>query len=246
MQAVRRGDADHVHVRVGQQVPVLHVGLGAGRLGGFVQPVAVGIVHRHDLRVLARLDQPLHRADMAGAAPADADEANADSVVGAEHAAARHKRRGAQQAHGRGGPGSGLEEVPAVDAHGWIGLGLHSSRQRAPAFMPAPAQNSASLLLPAFSISNSRPPAYPFRMTLLQRVIEDSIAHPRAERPGETAEPGREPGGAAASPPATNCWSAAMAAAPPTPPTWPPSSSAATATTAGPTPPSRSPPTANS
>ena len=88
VQPVRRGDADDIHVRVRQQLLVLHVGFGAGGLSRLIQPVSVNVTDGHHLRLLPTLNQPPHRRDVARPAPADADEADADGIIGAEHASA--------------------------------------------------------------------------------------------------------------------------------------------------------------
>jgi hypothetical protein len=114
VEAVGRGDADDIHIRVGQQFHVLHVSLGAGRLGGFVQPIAVGVANRHNFELLAGLNQALHGAYMAGTAPANADEADAELVVSAQDAAARHIGRGLQEAQRGGGFGGRMDEFTAA------------------------------------------------------------------------------------------------------------------------------------
>src|ERR1035437_6885024 len=108
MQPVWCGNADRIDVRVRQQFLVLPVGLRPGGLGGLIQPVSVGITDGYDLSLRPRLNEPLHRRKVAGPATADADEANADGVIGAENAAAGDEWRRAQQAQGSRGGGGGL------------------------------------------------------------------------------------------------------------------------------------------
>src|ERR1035437_8306166 len=141
MQPVWCGNADRIDVRVRQQFLVLPVGLRPGGLGGLIQPVSVGITDGYDLSLRPRLNEPLHRRKVAGPAPANADEANADGVVGAMDAPASDEWRRTQQTQGSLGGGGGLEEVPAVHGLSWFALGAHQIARVPPEFVPAPAQN---------------------------------------------------------------------------------------------------------
>ena len=124
---------------------MLPVGLRPGGLGGLIQSVSVGITDGYDLSLRPRLNEPLHRRKVAGPATADADEANADGVIGAENASAGDEWRRAQQAQGSRGGGGGLEEVPAIHGHSWFALGAHNIARVPPEFVPAPAQNPGCL-----------------------------------------------------------------------------------------------------
>jgi hypothetical protein len=126
MEPVRRGDANSINPRVRQQLTMFHVSLGAGRFGSLIQPVAVSVVHGHDLRILSRFNEPLHSSNMTAPAPAHPDEPDPDSVIGAEDAAARHERYCTQQTQSGGGFGCRLEKLSPAYAPGGFDLGLHS------------------------------------------------------------------------------------------------------------------------
>ena len=83
VKAVGRGDADHVHVRVGQQGLVLHVHLrpAGGSAGGF-QTRPIDVAHGHRLGKSLWL-QVVDDLEMGLGAAAGADEADADALVGA-------------------------------------------------------------------------------------------------------------------------------------------------------------------
>ena len=103
MQAIGGRDADHIHARVRQQIPVLPVNSGAALAGGFLTPVPVRVAHGYHSDVLSGLNQPLHRVHVAHASAAHADKPDPESLVGAKHLAAREKWSGAEGGSGDGG-----------------------------------------------------------------------------------------------------------------------------------------------
>jgi len=125
VQAVWSGNANDIHGRVRQQLPVFHVSLGARAFGSLIQAIAVSIADGHDLSLLPRLHEAPHRAYVTRPAAADADETDADGVIGAEQASTGDEWRRAQQAQGGRGLGGGLEKVPATHSCDWFALGLH-------------------------------------------------------------------------------------------------------------------------
>jgi hypothetical protein len=138
METVGRGDADHVHLRVGQQFVVLEIGLGAGGFGGFLQPVAERIVHRHHLDRFAGLDEFLHDAQMAAAPAAYSDKTDTDAVVRPDDSGPGDERKGGDGPRGHGGCGSRAHEFAAVQARGGVRLrnaGLHNRNMRMELFV---------------------------------------------------------------------------------------------------------------
>ena len=112
---VRRGDADHVDVRVGQQLAVVPVAPGKPELllpSVDARPVDVATSHQID-RGTAIAD-PAHHVHVGAGTAAATDEADAQPVVGALGAGWQEARGG----HGRAGGRHPAEEGPTGGAGG--------------------------------------------------------------------------------------------------------------------------------
>ncbi len=121
VQPVRRGNADHIHFRIREQLSVLRVNRRAGLPRGLLPAEPISVTHGHDVELIAPRDHALDHVDMAAAAAAHPDEAHSQTFVGADYVGARdqHCGRRAQQCRSAGGgsqelaPGdgtSGLED----------------------------------------------------------------------------------------------------------------------------------------
>ena len=88
VMVVRRGNANHVHVRVGQQLMIVHVPFAAVALDPLLHARPIHVTRGDDLDRLLPLGlEPLHGLEMGPAASAAADEPNAQPLVGAQHLA---------------------------------------------------------------------------------------------------------------------------------------------------------------
>lgn len=115
VQTVRGGDANDIYIWVSQKFRMPPVGLGAGRFSGFFKTIPVGIVDRYDLDLFAGLNQPLHGAHMAAAAPAHSNKTDADAIVGAEHPTARDKGKRGRGTRCHGRLGGSPDEIAAAE-----------------------------------------------------------------------------------------------------------------------------------
>ncbi len=113
VQMVRRGDTDHVHRRVGQQLVIVHVRLAAVAFDPLLEPRPVHITGRDDLDGLFRLGlEPVQSLEMRPAPPAATDEPNPQPLVGAENRRA-HGR--AQNHPGRRDAAGLSQELPTIE-----------------------------------------------------------------------------------------------------------------------------------
>jgi len=103
MVMVRRGDHDDVHLLVGQEFVMAIVGLGVVGLRRLFQPGPIDITDGHDVQRRTLLLEVEQRADQRVAAPAAADQPDADPLAGAEHTRLK-QRLSPDRRVGRGHP----------------------------------------------------------------------------------------------------------------------------------------------
>jgi hypothetical protein len=63
---------------------VFHAAFSSTRLRAFIQSIAVRVANGYDLQVLAILDEAPYEVYVSGAASANANETDADAVIGAQ------------------------------------------------------------------------------------------------------------------------------------------------------------------
>ncbi|OQB98979.1 MAG: hypothetical protein BWX80_03871 [Candidatus Hydrogenedentes bacterium ADurb.Bin101] len=81
VDVVRRGDGDQVHGRVGQQFPVVHVSFRPVTFRRLVQPRPVHVAHGDNPDTLVMVLDMLEGFQVAVAAPAAADNTDAQHIV---------------------------------------------------------------------------------------------------------------------------------------------------------------------
>ena len=123
VQTVRRGDAHHIDVRIGQERLVLHIHLRpAGLLARGLQARAVDVADGHRLGhafLLHRIDD----VEMCPAAAAGADESHANPLVGPFGALGGDGELGLEHRSRGGRGGRGAQKVAAIGNRSFLGHG---------------------------------------------------------------------------------------------------------------------------